>query len=191
MNRVHPIMVPYDCDKWWADPLSDAVVEEHVRTLRGIMIYDCCHSGSLHSAQLDGSTLRSVNGVEYRERFMPNPLWKETPQAAGIITSRAAAPTERVHVSDYHMQATQFCYLSGCRDIETSKETAINGKSSGLFSTTLARNFTANPTQSLESLWRTTLTEVSTFAASYFYNSPQNPQLWCPTDRLVQPLITA
>ncbi len=186
-SGLHPILVPYDFEKWWSSPLSDADIEKCIGGMNGVMIYDCCHSGSLCTSDLDNST-RSLEQSDCRERFMPNPnhpVFLDMSETADQeIGGRDVGETR----SDLHLHENHFIYISGCRDSETSEEARVDGMSRGLFSSSFCRLFRENPACSTRDLWNKTSAAIQE-RVDRLKLTPQHPQLWCRADLLDQPLF--
>lgn len=182
----HPILAPYDYDLWWHDPLSHSEINKRLDGMRGVIIYDCCHSGSLCSPDLDGSIRAVLSDCDCRERFLPNPnhaVLFGKPVVPAFERGNAEREARDLHVND-----SGFIYISGCRDSETSKEARVDGLSRGLFSSTFCRLYRENPAMPVRRLWEETSAAIQE-RVDLLGLSPQHPQLWCRADSLDKPLF--
>ncbi len=178
----NPILVPHDYDKWWNDPLDNAEIARSVGGMRGVMIYDCCHSGSLASSGADRSVLSGMAEYDCRERCMANPFMD------GFAAPAFVEDTGSREAGDLHVNDSRFVYISGCRNAETSKEARVDGKPRGLFSSSLCRLFRENPGRTVRDLWESTSAVIQE-RVDAMRLTPQHPQLWGSAGLLDQPLF--
>lgn len=179
-----PALVPYDfpsTPETWNELIDDKTIEACLGDISGVIIYDCCHSGSLGAGD-KGLANRSL-GPESAERFLPNPNLE--PEAAVDMSDRQLGGGLE---ADQHLSRSSFIYLGGCRDCETSKEIYINSRPRGVFSYNLCRHLRDDPRVGVADLWRKASQSVGEFLKKHG-GSGQHPQLWCRQEHLDKTIL--
>lgn len=185
-DHLDEVLVPYDFEEHWDDPLSDDVISGILKKVNPkakiVCIVDACHSGTITRGFID----MFFRWGYRKDKFLPPPfditcraMGRELPTrkvASGLVwKSGGCSGDPNVHLADNNVTL-----LSGCRDDQTSADAYLGGRYRGALTAALCKSISKGDKVS----WETCHQRILGFLQSEGFD--QIPQLTISKDGLTE-----
>lgn len=149
-DKKDEILVPYDFEEHWDDPLSDDVISGILRTAnpraKVICIVDACHSGTITKGFID----RFFQWGYRKDKYLPPPFdiacraMNRELSTKKVVAGSIRRSVECSGDANVHLTEENVILLSGCRDNQTSADASFGGRYRGALTAALCRSIPAD-----------------------------------------------